>query len=198
MSRLSNPVLSPDSIIITSDSPDKAELFFYDSKDVLKHIVAKTTFSSRDEALEYAARRSLVGQVITVLENGEYAAFLIQNDGTLSPVGSGSTSGGSSHSHQNMTLLDAITQERMDKWDSGSGGGLIQSILLGGHALDIKNGVVDIPMALAQRLGVVRGTDVENGISINADGTMVVNTLNINKLVQTLGDEIIFRCGDAD
>lgn len=55
----------------------------------------------------------------------------------------------------------------------------------------------DVPMATNTTAGVVKGTTAENGVSVNDDGTMSVNSVNIMKLSQTDGDEIIFNCGSA-
>lgn len=47
-------------------------------------------------------------------------------------------------------------------------------------------------------LGVVMGSAAENKISIAEDGTMEVNTLNVNKLVQTDGEFLILNGGSAN
>lgn len=52
-------------------------------------------------------------------------------------------------------------------------------------------------MATAAALGVVKGTDAENGIAVADDGTMSVNSVNVNKLVQTEGDSIVLDGGNS-
>jgi len=57
---------------------------------------------------------------------------------------------------------------------------------------------VDIPIATAVRLGVVKSSDDENGISIGADGTMSVNDINFDRIVQSDGEEVVFFCGTSN
>lgn len=73
----------------------------------------------------------------------------------------------------------------------------IKSITVGTTPLQISNGAVTIPIATAEALGVVKSTTSENGVSITGDGTMIVNNINIEKITQTLGTELILNGGDA-
>lgn len=74
---------------------------------------------------------------------------------------------------------------------------IIKIIRINGLNLLVENNTVDIPIATALIHGVVKGTDAENGVSIQEDGTMRVNQININKLVQTEDDSIILYSGDS-
>lgn len=73
----------------------------------------------------------------------------------------------------------------------------IKSITVGTIPLQISNGAVTIPIATAEALGVVKSTTSENGVSITGDGTMIVNNINIEKITQTPGTELILNGGDA-
>lgn len=73
----------------------------------------------------------------------------------------------------------------------------IKSITVGTTPLQISNGAVTIPIATAEALGVVKSTTSENGVSITGDGTMIVNNINIEKITQTPGTELILNGGDA-
>lgn len=74
----------------------------------------------------------------------------------------------------------------------------IESILVDGVALAIaEDRSVTLPGATLEALGLVKGSEVENGIYINDDFTMTVNNLNVNKLVQTTGEELVLNCGGA-
>lgn len=73
----------------------------------------------------------------------------------------------------------------------------IKSITVGTTPLQINNGAVTIPIATAEALGVVKSTTSENGVSITGDGTMIVNNINIEKITQTSGTELILNGGDA-
>lgn len=72
---------------------------------------------------------------------------------------------------------------------------VIKTIKVNGEALTVADNGVDIPVATAMALGLVKSTDAENGVSVAADGTMSVNSININKLVQTDGDMLILDGG---
>ena len=69
-----------------------------------------------------------------------------------------------------------------------------------GTSFTKAEGVVTIPLATATVLGLVKGSSSteENKVAIEADGTMTVNSVNVNKLVQTAGDELILNGGSAD
>lgn len=58
-------------------------------------------------------------------------------------------------------------------------------------------GAGDVPIATNTTAGIVKGNDEENGIGVGENGSMFVNSVNITKLVQSDGDEIIFNCGSA-
>ena len=47
-------------------------------------------------------------------------------------------------------------------------------------------------------LGLVMGSSAENKVSVAVDGTMEVNSLNVNKLVQTSGEFLILNGGSAN
>lgn len=53
-------------------------------------------------------------------------------------------------------------------------------------------------IATADVAGIVKATTAENGISVAEDGTMSVNSVNVNKLVQTAGETLILNGGTAN
>lgn len=73
----------------------------------------------------------------------------------------------------------------------------IKSITVGTTPLQVSDGAVTIPIATAEALGVVKSTNGENGVAITGDGTMIVNNINIEKITQTSGTELILNGGDA-
>lgn len=76
---------------------------------------------------------------------------------------------------------------------------VIEIVKVGGVKVEVnaEDKSINIPMATAQALGVVKGTDAENGVAIAEDGTMSVNSVNVNKLVQSDGDSIILDGGTS-
>ena len=52
-------------------------------------------------------------------------------------------------------------------------------------------------MATAEALGVVLSSTAENKITVGVDGTMEVNSVNVNKLTQTDGEFLILNGGSS-
>jgi hypothetical protein len=67
--------------------------------------------------------------------------------------------------------------------EAGAQANKIENITINGTALPIAGKIVDIPVGAESILGVVKGSSAENKIAIATDGTMEVNSLNVNKLV---------------
>lgn len=60
-------------------------------------------------------------------------------------------------------------------------------------ANEVSEGVVTIPIATAEAIGVVKSSAAENGVNVNSDGTMTVNNINLSKI----STELILNGGDA-
>lgn len=87
---------------------------------------------------------------------------------------------------------------RLDKLEAvGAQANVIESITIEGTPLEIKNKAVDLPLATAAKAGLVKSSSAENNIAVATDGTMSVNSVNVNKLVQTTGEVLILNCGGA-
>lgn len=73
---------------------------------------------------------------------------------------------------------------------------LIEVVNINGTALNISDKAVNIPVAGASA-GVVVSSSAENKVAVGADGSMEVNSVNMNKLVQSEGDTLILDGGSA-
>ena len=51
---------------------------------------------------------------------------------------------------------------------------------------------------MADTLGGVKSSSAENQVAVDGNGIMEVNSLNVNKLVQTAGDTLILNGGSAN
>lgn len=73
---------------------------------------------------------------------------------------------------------------------------VIEKIKVAGEEIspDVEK-AVNIPLATAARAGLIISSDAENAISVSEAGVATVNTLNVNKLVQTAGDELVLDGG---
>ncbi len=81
--------------------------------------------------------------------------------------------------------------------DSLNSTSLINEVQINGTALSITEGAVNIPVATAALLGVVKSSNEENKILVSAQGTMEVNSVNVNKLSQTEGEAFILNGGSS-
>lgn len=75
--------------------------------------------------------------------------------------------------------------------------GKIHEVKVNEVPLLAADGSVNIGLATSSAAGVVKGSDAENKVKIDVDGTMEVNSLNINKLVQNAEDVLVLDGGDA-
>ena len=89
-----------------------------------------------------------------------------------------------------------LTDELVEKINA-SQANVIESVSVAGTLLDIVEKKVEIPVATADAHGVVKSSDAENKVAVAEDGTMEVNSLNVNKLVQTTGEYLIMNGGSA-
>ena len=68
---------------------------------------------------------------------------------------------------------------------------VIKGVKVNGTLLDVVNGEVEIDMP------IIKSSDEENKISVAEDGTMAVNSLNVNKLVQNENEYLVLYSGSS-
>ena len=81
--------------------------------------------------------------------------------------------------------------------DAGANVNILEVVKMNGTALAISEKSVDIPVASAESLGVVKSSSEENKVSINANGEMEVNSLSVSKLVQSADETLILNGGSS-
>lgn len=87
-------------------------------------------------------------------------------------------------------------KEKLGGIEVGANKNLIEIIKLANVALNISEKTVNIPVA-GDTAGVVISSTGENKVAVAEDGSMEVNSLNMNKLVQSDGDTLILDGGNA-
>lgn len=95
---------------------------------------------------------------------------------------------------------ETAEESRLDKLEKvGAQANVIEKISTpdGELAIDENKGVT-LPIATAQKLGLVKSSTGENKIEVANDGTMSVHSLNVNKLTQTAGEYLILNGGGAN
>lgn len=73
----------------------------------------------------------------------------------------------------------------------------LKSIVLGDKALEKSDGTVTIPVATEEQSGIVKSSTSTNNVAVHEDGTMEVNEVNINKIVQDSGDTLFLASGNS-
>ena len=79
-------------------------------------------------------------------------------------------------------IADLTTQ--IEKLAAISGSGTVAVIAINDEIVEAEDGVINIPIGSGNALGVVKSTDEENGIAIREDGTMYLNSISMDKVVQ--------------
>lgn len=87
--------------------------------------------------------------------------------------------------------------EKLNGISAGANANVIEKVQIGDTALPIVEKAVTLPGATADQLGLVKSSVDENKVAVAEDGTMEVNSVNVNKLAQTEGDELILNGGNA-
>ena len=98
------------------------------------------------------------------------------------------------HQHTNMTILDAINEEKVADWDAGQAN-VIEIIKANGTALAIgADKSVNIPAATASALGLAQA----DGDTIEANnGVFSVKSVGISKVYVEDGTELVLNGGNA-
>ena len=94
-------------------------------------------------------------------------------------------------------LFDTTSATKLNGIEAGAQVNDLEVVKIAGTALPISDKAVDIPMATAEALGVVLSSTAENKITVGVDGTMEVNSVNVNKLTQTAGEFLILNGGSS-
>lgn len=88
-------------------------------------------------------------------------------------------------------------KSKLDAIEAGAKANVIENVSMNGEALVIAEKGVNIPLATNTTVGVIKGSDVENGVVIDEQGAASVKNLNVGKLVQTDGDWLILNGGNS-
>lgn len=95
-------------------------------------------------------------------------------------------------------LLSSTAETKLSGIAEGAQVNVLEGIKIAGAKLEVgADKHVNIPFATNDTIGVVLSSTAENKISVGADGTMEVNSLNVNKLVQTEGETLILNGGSS-
>lgn len=130
-------------------------------------------------------------QVSTKQDDGTYSTA--EQHGVLTLIGAGM----GPDSVDGAGLMVASDKTKLDSIESGAEANVITAIQANGTNLPISEKTVNIPGATASALGLVRSSTDENKISVDSNGIMEVNSLNVMKLTQTAGDTLVINGGSS-
>ncbi len=105
-------------------------------------------------------------------------------------------------------LINLISQEKVDgltdRLDTieanltpNAEANILEIIKINGTALEIIDKAVDLPIASTSTLGLVLSSTAQNQVSVDANGAMTVNSLNVDKLVQDEDSYLVLNGGNA-
>lgn len=117
---------------------------------------------------------------------------------TLALLKKNSSGGGSGETAPLLQKITANTQKIEALSDSVAS--IEQKFSLYPTKKELENGEISVlaRIATSENTGVVKGSDETNKVSVNDDGTMTVNNVSVNKLVQDDDEFIIMDGGTAD
>ena len=81
--------------------------------------------------------------------------------------------------------------------ETGAQVNILEALSIGGIDAPISDKKVDIPVATAEKLGVVKGSSAKDQIAVGADGIMSINTVSISKIVQAADETLIINGGNS-
>lgn len=156
-------------------------------------------------ALDNKVNKNGTDRLITADEAKKLEALVIGEGGSVEISGSVNASK-VQELYDNVVRI--VTFEGQYKYDgamknmlnieAGAQVNLIEEITLaGGSPLDIVDKRVNIPLAIGANAGLVKSSTAENKIAVGTDGTMEVNSLNVNKLVQTADEVLVLNGGNS-
>lgn len=85
--KIAQGIILPESLIITNDQPDNAEVYYYDDKGELKQLIKKTKFDSEIEARIWIAKYNYAGETISIKDdNGNWNTYNVGASGELEQI----------------------------------------------------------------------------------------------------------------
>ena len=88
-------------------------------------------------------------------------------------------------------------KEKLGAIEAGSQVNILEAISIGGTDAPISDKKVDIPVATAEKLGVVKSSSAKDQIAVGADGIMSINTVSLSKIFQAADETLIINGGNS-
>lgn len=173
--------------------------------NILNEKANKQAIENINTALNNKVDKNGTDRLITEDEAKKLEKLVINDDGSVSISGT-INAANVKELYDNVVRIvtgtgtyefDGVAKELLGV-EKGAQVNIIEKITLaGGSPLIATDKTVDIPLAIGANAGLVKSSAEENKVAVGADGTMEVNSLNVNKLVQTEGDVVILNGGNS-
>lgn len=181
-----------------------AEFTVSDERELSVKAVDKSKVTGLATELDKKVDKVEGSRLLTTDEAAKLEKLVLSEDGSVEvsgKVAAGNVEGLdawlTAHRDEVGGLFSAADETKLDGVEAGAQVNQIESIKVGGTTLSPVEKAVNIPIADATTLGVVLSNAVENGVAVAADGKMSVQSLNVQKLVQTTGDVLVLDGGNA-
>lgn len=221
---IKNGLIPKGGFIVAKTGVAGPELMFHDTGGEVQVLTTASIFSSTYDLASYLEENGLLdygevqtaGRFISVQEEGDYIPYLLQKDGKKTPltVAAYITSVKDEFEVTDGTLslnkisLDSVSGlvDALKKLEQGESLGddfpsvsYIEMLKLNGVALpfNTKDNSVDIPLATAKTLGLVKHSENVNEVSIGDEGIMTLTSLSLDRLVDSQEGLVVFSCGDS-
>jgi hypothetical protein len=182
----------------------------YATKDDLKGKVDKVEGSRLMTSAEGEKLAGIAtGAEVNVVKSVDEAEFTLDENGKLNInalgqdkitgladalAGKVSTETGKGLSSNDYTNAE---KEKLGAIEAGSQANILEAISIGGTDAPISEKKVDIPVATAEKLGVVKSSSAKDQIAVGVDGIMSINTVSLSKIVQAADETLIINGGNS-
>ena len=142
-----------------------------------KLLIQNVHYTLAGEYINLVGFSALTDDMFSFIGHGQITTMPLMVDG----------GGGCDHSHLNLPILEGITQERVDEWDTITTHNP-DTVYLKKDELFEDDATITpalLPVATTKTLGAVKSSGDINKISIAKDGTMSVNSIDVSLLVST-------------
>ena len=168
--------------------------------------VDKSKITGLSDALDKKVDKVAGSRLITELEAQKIEQLVLNDDGSVGISGKVNAENVQGLADLMAKKVDVVEGSRLmldaegtklEGIEEGAQVNKIEKVLLGTTELEIVEKAVTIPVA-GDDLGVVKANAAENGIAVAETGEMTVHSLNVNKLVQTVGEDLVLNGGTAE
>lgn len=182
----------------------------YATKDDLKEKVDKVEGSRLMTSAEGEKLAGIAtGAEVNVVKSVDETEFTLDENGKLNikALGQDKITGladalagkVSTETGKGLSSNDYTDEEKtkLANLETGAQVNILEAISIGGTDAPISDKKVDIPVATAEKLGVVKSSSAKDQIAVGVDGIMSINTVSLSKIVQAADETLIINGGNS-